>query len=86
MTIVLVTIGMSIGHPECFLWSVDRSPGYPRRWLCVEHVHTFPDHGGVVSLPHLELIVPLLGQQSSNMCIVQWVGYTSKAFALSSKL
>lgn len=52
----------------------------------MEHVHTFPDHGGVVSLPHLELIVPLLGQQSSNMCIVQWVGYTSKAFALSSKL
>lgn len=33
----------------------------------MEHVHTFPDHDGVVSLPHLELIVPLLGQQSSNV-------------------
>lgn len=60
VTIVWVTVGMSSWHPEGYMWYVDRSPGSPRRWICVKHVQIFSDRDRVVSVAHLELIVPLL--------------------------
>ena len=66
MGIVLVTVGRNKGQPGGSLSSVDRSPGSPRRCLCIDQVLTSPDHGELGPVDHLELLLLLLGQHVYN--------------------
>ena len=56
------TLYMYKMQPGGSLSSVDRSPGSPRRCLCVFHLLTPPDHGGLGPVDHLELLVLSWGQ------------------------
>ena len=60
--IVQETGGRSTGRPGGSLPSVDRSPGSPRRCLCIVQAQTTPDQGILTPVDHLELLVLSLGQ------------------------
>ena len=64
--IVQGTGDRSTGQPDGSLSSVDRSPGSPRRCLCIVQVLTSPDHGELGPVDHLELLVISLGQHVYN--------------------
>ena len=67
------TGGRSTGQPGGSLSSVDRSPGSPRRCLCIIQVLTPPYHGALGPVDHLELFVLSWGQLVYCTGTLAWV-------------
>ena len=73
MGILLLTVCRNKEQPGGFLSSDDRSPGSPRRCLCLDEIHTVPDHGRLGPGAPLELSLLMLCQFVCNTKTLQSV-------------